>query len=317
MVSHSLRNFATKFAYFTEHIGAMDSLFEASFSPLASTGKFLSKCGKCLRYMRYIPLKPQRLYCPFCEDTYSLPQNGTIKLYKEMKCPLDHFELVLFSLGNTSGAQGKSYPLCPFCYNHPPHFNIEDAAGDVDEDATPVLGESAGEKKSVKKGQQLGKMGCNQCQHPTCKHSAVSLGICDCPGSDDKECVGMLILDVNSKPNWKLACNECNTLIRFHANIYNITPVPRQYCECGTRICQFEFNNTLKSPLPSGDYSYEGCIACDDALNGMTESLVGRTMHLTLIRRNRHKRGGKRGRGRGRGRSRASGGDLKMSFADF
>jgi hypothetical protein len=25
----------------------MDSLFEASFSPLAATGKFLSKCGKC------------------------------------------------------------------------------------------------------------------------------------------------------------------------------------------------------------------------------------------------------------------------------
>jgi hypothetical protein len=49
--------------------------------------------------MRFIPLKPQRLYCQNCEDTYSLPQNGTIKLYKEIRCPLDNFELVLFSLG--------------------------------------------------------------------------------------------------------------------------------------------------------------------------------------------------------------------------
>lgn len=48
VVSHSLRNFHKKFLYFTEHVSAMDSLFEASFSPLAATGKFLSKCGKCL-----------------------------------------------------------------------------------------------------------------------------------------------------------------------------------------------------------------------------------------------------------------------------
>lgn len=30
----------------------MDSLFEASFSPLAQTGKPLSKCGKCKRFMK-------------------------------------------------------------------------------------------------------------------------------------------------------------------------------------------------------------------------------------------------------------------------
>lgn len=50
----------------------------------------------------------------------SFPQNGTIKLYKELRCPLDQFELLLFSLGNTEGAQGKSFPLCPYCYNNPP-----------------------------------------------------------------------------------------------------------------------------------------------------------------------------------------------------
>lgn len=52
----------------------MDSLFEATFSPLAQTGRPLSKCGKCTRYMKYIHLKPQRLYCPTCNETYSLPQ---------------------------------------------------------------------------------------------------------------------------------------------------------------------------------------------------------------------------------------------------
>jgi DNA topoisomerase-3 len=52
VVSHSLTNFEEKFKYFCSKIELMDSLFEASFSPLAATGKFLSKCGKCSRYMR-------------------------------------------------------------------------------------------------------------------------------------------------------------------------------------------------------------------------------------------------------------------------
>ena len=38
-------------------------------------------------------------------ETYNLPQNGTIKLYKEIRCPIDDFELVLFSLGNAANAQ--------------------------------------------------------------------------------------------------------------------------------------------------------------------------------------------------------------------
>lgn len=32
----------------------MDELMEVSFSPLAATGKPLSRCGKCHRFMKYI-----------------------------------------------------------------------------------------------------------------------------------------------------------------------------------------------------------------------------------------------------------------------
>ena len=114
-----------KFAFFVGHITRMDALFEASFSPLASSGapphepcwpdlqdtrqqqrqgasstaaaaeaaaagasstngeprpaqpppgKPLSKCGKCRRYMKYISARPQRLYCPTCEEVLPLPQ---------------------------------------------------------------------------------------------------------------------------------------------------------------------------------------------------------------------------------------------------
>lgn len=60
----------------------MDALFEAQFSPLADSGRALSKCGKCLRYMKYISTQPQRLFCGICEEVYYLPQKGTIKVYQ-------------------------------------------------------------------------------------------------------------------------------------------------------------------------------------------------------------------------------------------
>lgn len=158
-------------------------------------------------------------------------------------------------------------------------------------------------------------MGCNSCIHPSCMHSATFNGMCDCPSSSENGivCNGMLVLDVNSKPNWKLACNRCNTLLRFHAEIFNITPQSSESCqECGLRISIFEFNK-LKSPLADGETTYKGCIVCDDLLNSLTEIVMGKTMHFTISRQIRHKRGsGGRGRGRGRGLR-----NPKMSFSEF
>ena len=110
VLNHTLEGFRKKFIYFRDNISNMDELFEASFSTVAETGKPLSRCGKCHRYMTYIPSKPQRLYCRHCDNTYSLPQGGTIKLYKELKCPMDDFEIVLFS------SSTKTYTICPHCY---------------------------------------------------------------------------------------------------------------------------------------------------------------------------------------------------------
>jgi len=106
----------------------------------------------------------------------------------------------------------------------------------------------------------LQHMGCNACMHPTCKQSAVTNSMCRCPntvessssnGSGREQCEGLLVLDVNSKPNWKLACNVCNTLIRFRAEIHSITP-QMQCPECGVRTATFEFNKH-KTPLPNGE----------------------------------------------------------------
>ena len=43
---------------------------------------YVYRCGKCQRFLKYISAKPQRMYCANCDETYSLPQGGTIKLYK-------------------------------------------------------------------------------------------------------------------------------------------------------------------------------------------------------------------------------------------
>lgn len=75
----------------------MDSLFEAQFSPLSDSGCVLSKCGKCLRYMKYISSLPSRLYCNTCEEVYYVPQKGTIKVILLALHLFGHW-LILFRL---------------------------------------------------------------------------------------------------------------------------------------------------------------------------------------------------------------------------
>ncbi|KAI8089922.1 DNA topoisomerase [Halteromyces radiatus] len=230
VLDYFLRLFELKFAYFVKHISSMDELFEATFSPLAATGRPLSKCGKCKRYMKYISLKPNRLHCSTCDETYSLPLNGTIKLYRELTCPLDDFELVLYS----TGSKGTGYPLCPYCYNHPPFENV---------------------KKH---------MACNHCPHPTCTHSMVKNAVCSCPESERPEdpCPGSLVLDATSAPRWKLSCNECNIVSSFVDTIKNVL-LMNEMCECGTVILKAEFReNQNREPLT-------GCILCDDDIDAL------------------------------------------------
>ena len=120
VLRHAVSAFQSKFKYFTDNMDYMDQLFEVSFTKLSETGKVLSKCGKCGRFMKIILQKPTRLHCKQCEETYKLPQGGSIKLYQGNICPLDQFELVVYNAG------GKSFILCPYCYNFPEvrHFNI-------------------------------------------------------------------------------------------------------------------------------------------------------------------------------------------------
>ncbi|KAG7256822.1 hypothetical protein CRUP_037290 [Coryphaenoides rupestris] len=131
VLQHTLDIFRRKFHYFVDSIGSMDELMEVSFSPLADTGKPLSRCGTVSSLHE---AKPSRLHCSHCDETYSVPQNGVLKLYKELRCPLDDFELVLW----TSGSRGKSYPLCPYCCSHPPFRDMKKGEGSVGHGSQPA-----------------------------------------------------------------------------------------------------------------------------------------------------------------------------------
>ena len=169
VLQHTLKIFEQKFHYFVQNISLMDSLFELSFSSLSALGKPMSRCGKCRRFMKLVQCKPQRLYCENCKDTYNLPQNGVIKLYRELKCPLDDFELLINSV-----SKNQNYSFCPYCYNNPPF---------------PEMPKNSS---------------CKDCPHPTCAHSSISNGISQCFECQE----GLLLLDSTTPPKYRILCNK-------------------------------------------------------------------------------------------------------------
>lgn len=221
---HTVEIFKLKFLYFVKNIEGMDQLFEVSFSPLATSGKALSRCGKCRRYMKHIQTKPSRLHCNHCDETYNLPQNGNVRIYKELKCPLDDFELLSWS----AGSKGKSYPLCPYCYNHPPF-------------------------PDMKKGS-----GCNSCTHPNCPQALNNTGVSSC-----LECDGVLVLDSSSGPKWKLGCNRCDVIIHIFEDAHKIQPTP-ETCSCGAQLVTVEYKPERSKLLNEATEMTDCLFCCND-----------------------------------------------------
>ncbi|KAL1129839.1 hypothetical protein AAG570_012783 [Ranatra chinensis] len=260
VLHHTVEVFKLKFLYFVKNIEGMDQLFEVSFSPLATSGKALSRCGKCRRYMRYIQAKPSRLHCSHCDETYNLPQNGNVRIYKELRCPLDDFELLSWS----TGARGKSYPLCPYCFNHPPF-------------------------RDMKKG-----LGCNSCPHPNCAHSFTNNGISACVECD----CGILVLDPASGPKWKMGCNRCDVIIHLFEDAQKVT-VHENVCDCGAQVVSVEYKPE-KTKLPNEATEMHGCVFCCDEFSLLVERHRAVASRPASI--NKSSRG--RGRGRAKGKPR-------------
>lgn len=260
ILKHALEIFRLKFQYFVVNITNMDSLFEVSFSSLADSGKSHSRCGKCRRYMKYIQQKPARLHCSHCDETLSLPIGGIVRVYRELKCPLDDFELLSWNNGN----KGRSFPFCPYCYNNPPFPDMSRTSG------------------------------CNNCTHPTCQHSMTNLGVSSC-----MECEkGILVLDCTSSPkNWKLGCNSCDCIINCFDDALKVS-VDEETCECGSQLVTVVYKQE-KTPFADGDDKKTGCIFCFNEFMPLIEkhkAVENRRLNQSSGKPGR----GGRGRGRGR-----------------
>ncbi|CAN8022259.1 unnamed protein product [Ixodes persulcatus] len=264
VLSHTLTVFQLKFCYFVTSILQMDELFEVTFTPLSESGRPLSRCGKCRRYLKLVASKPSRLHCVQCNDTHSIPQNGSVRTFRELKCPLDDFELLQWY----GGTKGKSFIFCPYCYNHPPFRDT---------------------------GHQIG---CNSCTHPTCPHSMMANGISVCP-----ECTsGVLVLDPASAPKWKIGCNRCDVIVQLCEDARKVSVEDEQCEECGSQVISVEYK-LEKTKLPGAQTEAAGCIFCDVTLSCLVERHQALRPRNNYRRTGgAGGPGGARGRGRGRRR---------------
>ncbi|KAH8739347.1 DNA topoisomerase III beta-1 [Cryptosporidium ryanae] len=199
VLKHSLSVFKLKFVYFAENLSIFESLFKSSFTDVTASCSRISRCGQCKRYINYIANSfPQKLYCSYCDIYLNIPQ-GSLKLYKELKCPLDDFELLLCTDKN-----GVKNVFCPRCYNDPPMLN-----------------------KKV-------NMLCKSCPNNTCNFSLRSLYLMACPNETCSQ--GIITLDITSSPDWRFKCSNCEISFLIKSSSVQKVLLGDNYCDfCGTR----------------------------------------------------------------------------------
>ncbi|KPI89465.1 putative DNA topoisomerase III [Leptomonas seymouri] len=286
VLSYSLDLFFSKFKFFKQHIDTFDALMGASFSAISSTGKPISRCGNCMRYLKHLDTRPQRLYCPYCEVTFALPQGGAIKQYANFKCPIDNFELVICHIEG-----GKSFPICPNCYNNPPFEELNSRKG--------------GYGNSTKGGNgaiATRHMACDECRHPTCEHSLATNYVCDCV---DPSCAGCMAFVPRTAGKWKICCNKCPMMVKLPPTAQRVYVSSEECPDCGASCLDIMFPEG-KSVLPSRKDRIVACVFCNPGLSALCEEVRGRVGNFKRPGAVAAGRGGRGGRGRGRGRGRGN-----------
>jgi DNA topoisomerase-3 len=213
VLRQELSNYFAKYQAFTRRIVEMDGLFEASFTAIGNAGKSFSKCGACKRFMHLLP--NGRLYCRTCDETYNLPRvlaSGGIQLKGEDTCPIDGFQVVVW----TTGPKSKAKVICPKCYNDPPaEFKV----------ASP--------------------MPCSACPHSTCPLAVGQTMLFAC-----HECDGSMILDSTAAPRFKVSCTnfECPIISVFSSIVADVK-IGKNVCECGAKMVNLVMKDKSKKTV--------------------------------------------------------------------
>lgn len=258
VVAHILAQMFDKFNYFTTNIAAMDALFEASFSHTTTESTPYSKCGRCSRYLKLVGAtgRIQRLYCPTEEVVYELPIGGVFKQHNGRTCAICGFELLIVSQKGT----GRAYPLCPFCFNHPPF-------------------EGAPRIKALLRGSPHPR------EHPVADDVSVST----CPECAASNRPGVLMLDPAATSPGKLYCSSaaCDVLVRLPPSVKRSAVSHDAECAaCEAKCLDLEMFNGDKATV---------CLRCEDELS---ESVRVVRVKPPSSGRGGRGRGGRGGRGR-------------------
>lgn len=196
------------------------------------------RCGRCRRYIKLVETKPVRLHCGACDETFAVPQNGVIREFQENRCPLDDFQLLVWS----GGAKGKSFTFCPYCYNNPPFLWVSNSACyilwlrwsalliDKILQHISIFVKYKWHVSYLCRDMSKGA-GCNLCSHPTCRYSRDNVGVSQC-----MECpTGILVMDPASGPKWKLACNRSvlyhHLVLEHHNGSYSVSFILSSQCK--------------------------------------------------------------------------------------
>ena len=297
------------------------------------TERALVKCGKTGLYLQLQPnARPPRLYNRQTEEVYRLPLGGSLKAFNGKLCPLDGFELCLYSTG------GRSYPLCPNCFNYPPasiggvlgaphavngEVATENGAGDLHKTAgfgnpnrmdDPEL-LHAGKEDMLAELQRAvdieepdfdaptGGGGfssapslCLRCPMSELHPAIEPLVVCACP--DTAETGGALMLDPTGGPQWKLVSTQCSLMIILPAGAHRVRVLPDADEATGQRYLEVVFNKN-RSPLGPENPKYTGLLG--EGLFDLEAGLLTQVYGKGGPRRNGGGAANSRGRGRGGG----------------
>ena len=246
------------------------------------------------------------------------------KAYNGKRCPLDDFELCLYTTG------GRTYPLCPNCYNYPPVAiggvlgaptaadpatlqnnwidpEILDAGKEdmraepqrsADEEGDNILepdfdGDAAA-AAGIVQNETIGSMIslCQRCPMSELHPAIAPLVVCACP--DTAETGGALMLDPTGGPHWKLISTQCSYTIKLPAGAHRVRVLP-EVNDYGCRLLEVDFNKN-QSPMGPDETKYIGVLG--EGLLDLDAGLLTQEYGKGGPRRGG---GGDRGRGRGRG----------------
>jgi len=178
----------------------MDDVFSGvfgTFQDALSQAVPYSTCGQCQQNLLFVE-KFNKLQCENCKFTLSLPMTGSLTMAGDNFCPLDGFQLLLF----TSFNKITSFLICPMCSNKSPYPDIS------------------------------GRLTCNLCPQEECPYSSVNNNMGTCNACNQ----GLLVLDQMIENNLTASCNSCSNKLLLVENLHQFQRSTNKCDQCSAYL---------------------------------------------------------------------------------